>query len=213
MKINNQIINSYNKRNNNNNILITSLNIKNDIKKNLNEKFQNINTNNNNILINSTNNINQNKNRFNNIKVTSINNTNKLNKVNEELNNIKRILKIKPRKSHSYSPNKKIKKNYFIYGKNNKIILDMKLITNNSFNYSQSQSTKFLNKIKKEKNEIIKMNKLKKNLTEKNIVKIPFNNNNNKKNKKNNLIIKNKSFDSIMPPNQLDDIYKKNNKK
>ena len=51
-----------------------------------------------------------------------------------------------------------------------------------------------------------------KNLTEKNIVKIPFNNNNNKKNKKNNLIIKNKSFDSIMPPNQLDDIYKKNNK-
>ena len=210
MKINNQIINSYNKRNNNNNILITSLNIKNDIKKNLNEKFQNINTNNNNILINSTNNINQNKNRFNNIKVTSINNTNKLNKVNEELNNIKRILKIKPRKSHSYSPNKKIKKNYFIYGKNNKIILDMKLITNNSFNYSQSQSTKLLNKIKKEKNEIIKMNKLKKNLTEKNIVKIPFNNN--KKNKKNNLIIKNKSFDSIMPPNQLDDIYKKNNK-
>ena len=210
MKINNQIINSYNKRNNNNNILITSLNIKNDIKKNLNEKFQNINTNNNNILINSTNNINQNKNRFNNIKVTSINNTNKLNKVNEELNNIKRILKIKPRKSHSYSPNKKIKKNYFIYGKNNKIILDMKLITNDSFNYSQSQSTKLLNKIKKEKNEIIKMNKLKKNLTEKNIVKIPFNNN--KKNKKNNLIIKNKSFDSIMPPNQLDDIYKKNNK-
>ena len=87
----------------------------------------------------------------------------------------------------------------------------MKLITNNSFNYSQSQSTKLLNKIKKEKNEIIKMNKLKKNLTEKNIVKIPFNNNN-KKNKKNNLIIKNKSFDSIMPPNQLDDIYKKNNK-
>ena len=87
----------------------------------------------------------------------------------------------------------------------------MKLITNNNINHplNNSHSTKFLNKVKKEKNEIIKMNKLKKNLTEKNIVKININHN--KNNKKNNLKLKNKSFDSIMPPNQLDDINKKNN--
>ena len=198
---NNQIINSYNKRNYNN-VLIESINIKNEIKRNLNEKFQIIN---NNILINSTNGINQNKNSISNIPINKTMSNNS-NKVKEELNNLKRILKIKKRKSHSYSPNKKIKKSYFIYGKNNKIILDMKLITNNinhPLNYSQS--TKFLSKVKKEKNEIIKMNKLKKNLTEKNIVKIPIN-----INKKKNLIVKNKSFDSIMPPNKLNNIYKKN---
>ena len=220
--INNQIMASYNKKNNNN-IVVKSINTKNEIKKNLNEKFQNMNNNiisiDNNLVSkyntrNKIPNSTRNKKVYNNIKVTSISNmpTNKTNNINnsikvkQELNKMKIILKINKRKSHSYSPNKKIKKSYFIYGKNNKIILDMKLSTNNQnkqLNYSQS--TKILKKIKKEKNEIIKMNKLKKNLTEKNVIKIPFNNIKKKK-----IIKRKKSYDSIMPPNKLDEIYKKN---
>ena len=42
--INNQIMASYNKKNNNN-IVVKSINTKNEIKKNLNEKFQNMNNN------------------------------------------------------------------------------------------------------------------------------------------------------------------------
>ena len=220
--INNQIMASYNKKNNNN-IVVKSINTKNEIKKNLNEKFQNMNNNiisiDNNLVSkyntrNKIPNLTRNKKVYNNIKVTSISNmpTNKTNNINnsikvkQELNKMKIILKINKRKSHSYSPNKKIKKSYFIYGKNNKIILDMKLSTNNQnkqLNYSQS--TKILKKIKKEKNEIIKMNKLKKNLTEKNVIKIPFNNIKKKK-----IIKRKKSYDSIMPPNKLNEIYKKN---
>ena len=127
--------------------MIKSVNIKDEIKMNLNERFQNINNNLTNFGYNSARKYNcmsqnqnttKNKKIYNNIKITSISNipknkniSNNSNKVNEELNKLKIILKIKKRKSHSYSPNKKLKKNYFIYGKNNKVILDMKLITNN----------------------------------------------------------------------------------
>ena len=219
---NNQVICSYNKKNNN--IMIKSVNIKDEIKMNLNERFQNINNNLTNFGYNSARKYNcmsqnqnttKNKKIYNNIKVTSISNipknkniSNNSNKVNEELNKLKIILKIKKRKSHSYSPNKKLKKNYFIYGKNNKVILDMKLITNNiNYPLNYSHSTKILKKIIKGKNDIIKMTKLKKNLTEKNIIKIPFNNIKKKK-----ILTKNKSFDLIMPPNKLDEIYTKNHK-
>ena len=225
--------------NNNNHLFESKMREKNnikvndEIKKNLNEKFNDINKINDLIKINNepkihhysskqNPNIIKNSDKYNNIKVySSVSNKiinrvfpdknkeekNKQNNIERKIYDLKKKLEIKKRKSHSYSPNKKISRNYFIYGKNKNIILDMNLITintNQRLNYSQS--AKILKKIIKEKNDIIKKdNKLTRYLTEKNIMKIPFNNNN--KNKK--TISKNKSYDSIMPPNNFDELYKK----
>lgn len=221
------------KSNNNNHLFESKMKENDEIKKNLNIKFNNTNKINTLNALNKINkeplihhyssknnsNIIKNSNKYNNIKVyssisnknvnslSSNQNKNKAEKnIEKKIDNLKKKLLIK-KKSYSYSPNKKISRNYFIYGKDKNIILDMDLITiniNQKLNYSHSE--KIIKKIMKEKNDIIKNNnKLTRYLTEKNIMKIPFNNNNvNKK-----IITKNKSFDSIMPPNDFNELYKK----
>ena len=225
---NNQLFESKMKEKNN-------IKINDEIKKNLNVKFNNTYKINDSKKIKTepiihhysskdNSNIIKNSNKYNNIKVySSISNKNvsslfvnknkeeknKPNIIEEKIDNLKKKLLTKKRKAHSYSPNKKISRNYCIYGKDKNIILDMDLITiniNQKLNYSNSE--KIIKKIIKEKNDIIKNNnKLTRYLTEKNIMKIPFNNSNKNNNKK--TITKNKSFDSVMPPNDFDELYKK----
>ena len=200
---NNQIINSYYKEMND--IKIKTALTNNNIRANLNLKFNNMNMNKTDNLLkyqsdpniqysysNKNQNLIKNINQSENIKNIPINNNKifshqiKEKNKNEKLNNLKKILKI--RRNKSYSPNRTI---------NEEI--------NKKLNYCQSE--KILNKIKKEKNDIIKKYNIRKYLTEKNLLKFP---DVNKKNKKS--LTRNKSYDSIMPPNDLDEIFKKNNK-
>ena len=217
---NNQLINSIYKEINNKKIKTIIENDK--IKENLNEKFKNINkindllnqknkpiiqyknTDNNQNLIKTANTLDNFKTIPTN-KIFGFNNNNlslqrKEKAKNEKIDNMKKILKMKKRRFHSYSPNKIINVEYYLYKKVKSFDMD----NNKKFNYSQSE--KMINKIKKEKNDLIKKFNIKKYLTEKNLIK-PFNNSNNKK-----LNIRNKSHDSIMPPNDMDEIFRKNNK-
>ena len=212
-----------NNRNNNNQIICSSYKkpktkavIEMDkIKENLNEKFKNINKINN--LLNQKNkpiikyNNNNSKEKENIIQqannLKNIPKNSKMNKINnnQEKLNLRKILKNK-RRLHSYSPNKNNSNDYEFY-KNDKIIdLDTNSVTINAIkDLNHSQSTKILKKIKKEKNDIIKKHKIRQYLTEKNIMTLS--NNNYKRNKS---LTRNNSYDLIMPPNDLDEIFNKN---
>ena len=228
----NKLKNKINNRNNNNQLVNSKYKEINDkkiktkiesdkIKENLNEKFESINKTNN--LLNHknkplsqyNNNSDKNQNLIQNVnkmddfktiptnKIFGFNNNNlslqrKEKAINEKNNNMKKILKIKKRRFHSYSPNKLINKEYYLYKNDKSFDID----NDKKMNYSQSE--KMIIKIKKEKNDLIKKYNIKKYFTEKNLIK-PFNNN-----KK--LNVRNKSHDSIMPPNDMDEIFKKNNK-
>ena len=212
-----------NNRNNNNQIICSSYKkpktktvIEMDkIKENLNEKFKNINKINN--LLNQKNkpiikyNNNNSKEKENIIQqannLKNIPKNSKINKINnnQEKLNLRKILKNK-RRLHSHSPNKNNSNDYEFY-KNDKIIdLDTNSVTINAIkDLNHSQSTKILKKIKKEKNDIIKKHKIRQYLTEKNIMTLS--NNNYKRNKS---LTRNNSYDLIMPPNDLDEIFNKN---
>ena len=106
----------------------------------------------------------------------------------------------------SYSPNNTIDidSNLNKNNDNKSIIHDENLIYNHfdkKLNFSKS--SKLLVKVKKEKNDIIKKQNIRQYLTHKNIKTIP-----NKRRRR--TFKRNKSFDSIMPPNNFDEIFKKN---
>ena len=217
---------SINNRNNNNQIITSSYKktktkteIEMDkIKENLNEKFRNINKINN--LLNQKNkpiikyNNNNSKNKeniiqqANNLKnIKNIPTNKKINKINsKEKLNLRQILKNK-RRFHSHSPNKNNSNDYELYNNDKIIDLDTNSMTiNTNGNLNHSQSTKILKKIKREKNDIIKKHKIRQYLTEKNSMTLTTKNFNPKRNKS---FTRKNSYDLIMPPNDLDEIFKK----
>ena len=227
---NNQIITSnYRREKKEPNVKIKNVIINDKIKENLNEKFKNINKINN--LLNqkntpvihfkepnnNDNNIIKNPNKYERRKFKSKSilvhkkdkyknkNHDKKENINEKFNNLKKMLNNK-NINKSYSPNNTIDidSNLNKNNDNKSIIHDENLIYNHfdkKLNFSKS--SKLLVKVKKEKNDIIKKQNIRQYLTHKNIKTIP-----NKRRRR--TFKRNKSFDSIMPPNNFDEIFKKN---
>ena len=223
---NNTIINSHYKKDKNVKIKTVIMNDK--IKENLNEKFKNItkinsllnqkNTpiiqynspnNNNHNLINNVNNIEKEKSKtILSNKSVKFNDNDKEENIHEKFVSLKKMLKgIK--RMNTYSQNKTINNesnfNNINNNKNNKTHFRDENLVYDHFNQQLnfSKSSKLLKKVKKEKNEITKKFKIRQYLTQKSITKIPS------KNRRKSLK-RNKSYDSIMPPNNLDEIFTKN---
>ena len=185
-KNSNQILESNYNENNNKKIKDVIMNDK--LKENLNEKYKNIN-----VINNLLNPKNQPIIRY---KSTNlIKNVNKINDIKENKNNNNILIQ-------SYASNKSINYKNFKINKKPKNLIDIDLRYSNTSSKSNfSLSEKSLNKVLREKNILLKKYKIKKFLDEKNL-----NDDNISDNK---FKIRTKSYDSIMPANNMDELYKK----